>query len=313
MLDPNLTTVIVNPAAAGGKVGKSWAKLEPQLRGILGEVSFRLSERAGGASELARDVVLQGQRTVLSLGGDGTHNEVVNGIMAASPPPGQVTFGVLPAGTGGDFARILKAPRTPIGAALSFVDAPVSPLDIGRVTIDSVTPAKVHYFVNVGTFGIGGLIDKLVNESSKLLGGRASFFIGTLRGLLQYKPAKVRLTVDDKLLGDFEINTVALGNAQYCGGGMHITPTGNTGDGWFEGTIIEQRPVWKMLTLTTAIYQGKHAKFDFVHTFRAKKVRAELIGEHEAFLDLDGETPGVIPATFEVLPGALMLLGALRG
>jgi YegS/Rv2252/BmrU family lipid kinase len=313
VLNPQLTTVVVNPAAAGGKVGRNWSEMEPELRAILGDVSFRLSERAGGAAELATEAVRKGQKTILSLGGDGTHNEVVNGIMAASPTLGEIAFGVLPSGTGGDFARILKAPRTPMGAARSLVSAPESSLDVGRVTIESVIPAKTHYFVNVGTFGITGLVDALVNESTKVLGGRASFLIGTIRGLLRYKPATVRLTVDDEPFGEFEINTVGLGNAQFCGGGMHMIPGADPGDGWFDGIIIEQRPTWKMLTLVTSIYKGTHTQCDFVHTFRAKKLRAELVGENPAFLDLDGETPGVIPATFEIVPGALKLLGELRG
>jgi YegS/Rv2252/BmrU family lipid kinase len=314
MLDPSVTTVIVNPTAAGGRVGKRWPTLSGQLTSALGEgVEFVLSECAGGASALSRAAVQAGRTTILSLGGDGTHNEVVNGIMAAQPPPGAITFGVLPAGTGGDFARILDAPREPIGAAHALAHAPRSPLDVGKVFIQTPEPGRVHHFVNVATFGIGGLIDTLVNESSKLLGGRASFFIGTVRALLRYKPATVRLIVDDKPFGTFEINTVGLGNGQFCGGGMHITPSANPGDGWFEGIIIEQRPVWKTLGLTAAIYRGTHGEYDFVHTFRARTLVAEVEGDHPAFLDLDGEAPGVIPARFEILPGALQLLGKLRG
>ena len=312
MLDPSVTTVVVNPAAAGGRVGKQWSGLGEKLSSILGGVEFVLSERAGGAKELATRAVSSGKTTILSLGGDGTHNEVVNGIMAASPEPGAVTFGVLPAGTGGDFARILTAPREPIGAAQMLVDAPRSPLDVGKVSIRTPEPGRTHYFINVATFGIGGLIDTLVNESSKVLGGRASFFIGTVRALLRYKPATVRITVDGEPMGTFEINTVGLGNGQFCGGGMHITPDAKPGDGWFEGIIIEQRPVWKTLGLTAAIYRGTHAQYDFVHTFRARSLVAEIEGEHPAFLDLDGEAPGVIPARFDLLPQALNLLGTLR-
>ena len=313
MFDPSVTTVVVNPAAAGGRVGKDWTSLGATLESILGAgVEFVQSERAGGASELAAAAVRAGRTTILSLGGDGTHNEVVNGIMAVKPEPGAITFGVLPAGTGGDFARILDAPREAIGAARHLVTAPSSPLDVGSVSIRTPEPARVHYFVNVATFGIGGLIDTLVNESSKVLGGRASFFIGTVRALLRYKPATVRLTVDGEPFGTFEINTVGLGNGQFCGGGMHITPTADPGDGWFEGIIIEHRPVWKTLGLTASIYSGTHAKYDFVHTFRARSLVAEIEGDHPAFLDLDGEAPGVIPARFDILPGALNLLGKLR-
>lgn len=313
MLDASLTTVVVNPAAAGGRVGRKWSQLRMALSDVLGpEVEFVLSERSGGAADLAGQAVGRGRTTILSLGGDGTHNEVVNGILRVGPAPGAITFGVLPAGTGGDFARIIDAPREALGAARALMDAPVSPLDVGRVHIESAGPEAVYHFVNVATFGIGGLIDRLVNEAPKFLGGRLSFFIGTVRGLLRYKPATVRLEADGKDLGTFEINTVGLGNAQFCGGGMHLTPGANPGDGWFEGIIIEHRPVWQILGLTAGIYNGTHIEKDFVHTFRARTLTADLVGSESAYLDLDGEAPGVIPARFELLPGALNLIGRLR-
>ena len=93
MLNPERTTVIVNPAAGSGRVGRRWSQLEPELGGILGPVRFRRTEGPGHGTELARQAVLDGHHTLLSLGGDGTHNEVVNGIMEASPPTGAVSFG----------------------------------------------------------------------------------------------------------------------------------------------------------------------------------------------------------------------------
>ena len=313
MLTPERTTVIVNPAAGSGRVGRRWSQLEPELGGILGPVRFRSTEGPGHGTELARQAVFDGHHTLLSLGGDGTHNEVVNGIMEASPPKGAVSFGVLPGGTGGDFARMLEAPRDPVGAARALVDAPTSPLDLGRVTIESTSPAKVRHFVNVGTFGMSGLIDELVKGSSTALGGRVSFFLASVRGLFRYRPALVRLTADGEVLGTFRINTVALGNAQFCGGGMRMAPSADPGDGWLDGVIIEQRSIPRMLSLTASIYRGKHTGCGFVHTFRARRLTAELIGDDPAYLDLDGEAPGVLPATFDVIPGALTLLGEVRG
>jgi YegS/Rv2252/BmrU family lipid kinase len=313
VLDPSETTVVVNPAAGSGRVGRAWESLEPQLREVLGEVDLRVSQRAGDAAEQARRAVLEGRRTVLSLGGDGTHNEVVNGIMAAEPAAGEIGFGVLPGGTGGDLARMLRLPGDPVAAARVLLEAPVGPLDLGRVRIESVEPAGVRYFVNVGTFGMSGLIDALVKESTTALGGTVAFYIAAVRGLLRYRPARVRLVADGEPLGDFEINTVALGNAQYFGGGMRIAPGADLRDGWLDGTILEQRSFWTMLGLTFSIYRGRHTRREFVRTFRARRLEVLPLGEEPALLDLDGEASGRIPATFEVVPGALRLVGELRG
>lgn len=306
-----MTDVIVNPAAGAGRVGRDWERLRPALRERIGDARFHLTSEPGHAANIAETLVADGARAILSLGGDGTHNEVVNGIMAAGPPPGEVGFGILPAGTGGDFARVLATPRDTLAAASAVRLDARRPLDVGRVQIHGPEP-ETRFFINVATFGIGGLVDRLVNEAPKTLGGRASFLIGTLRALIRYRPATVTLRVDDaEPIGPFRINTVAIGNGQFCGGGMHITPHANPTDGVFDVVIIEQQSALKMLSLTRAIYQGTHVHRPFVQTFRATKIDAEIVGDDPAYLDLDGEAPGVIPATIEVIPGALRLLGDL--
>lgn len=309
MLDPSLTAVIFNPAAGGGKVGRAWPRTEAALRERLGDVRFVATSAPGDAARLAEQAVRDGRTTVLSLGGDGTHNEVVNGLMAAARPAGEVAFGVLPAGTGGDFARILAVPRDTIAAAEAIARSERLPLDVGRVTIRSVTPHQTRYFVNVCTFGFGGLVDQLVNESTKMFGGRVSFFVGALRALARYRPATVRLEVDGVGLGDLTVIAVAVGNGRYCGGGMMVTPTADPSDGVFEITIIERRPVVQLLGILGAVYSGRHVERDGVHVLRGRRMVAELVGDAPAYLDLDGEAPGVVPATIEVVPGALSLLG----
>lgn len=302
-------TVIYNPTAAGGRVGRQWASIERTLRAQWDDATFYGTQHCGHAITLAQRAVEQGETNVVSLGGDGTHNEVVNGIMQASPAAGTIGFGVLPAGTGGDFAKVLNTSKD-IAHAASVIDIHnTTPLDVGRAAFGD---EDVRYFVNVGTFGIGGLVDRLVNDAPKLLGGRASFFIGTVRALLQYKPATVRLRVDGEEIGPIAINTVAMGNGRYCGGGMLITPGADPTDGAFEVVIIEQKGVGEMLSLARDIYKGAHTERGWVHTRVARRVEAFLEGANPAYLDLDGEAPGVIPAEFTVVPGALRLLTPLR-
>ncbi|MCB9521261.1 MAG: diacylglycerol kinase family lipid kinase [Myxococcales bacterium] len=305
-----LTAVVYNPAAAGGRVGRRWQRLEPALREVLGEgVAFYATSSPGEGADRAEAAIQAGAATVLSLGGDGTHNEVVNGLARAGRGAELVRFGVLPAGTGGDFARTFGIPRDPVAAARAAVAAGQGRvLDIGRLDIRSAPGPRTKYFVNVASFGMSGLVDEIVNSSSKALGGRISFLVGTLRAMARYRPATVRLTLDGETLPDFDVNVCAVANARYCGGGMLMAPDADPSDGLFDVIAIQNAPLLRTLTLSPRIYDGSHVDTDVVRTFRAREIVAEKVGDRDAYIDLDGEAPGVIPATFTVVPAALRLL-----
>lgn len=322
MIDPERTTAVVNPAAAGGRVGARLADLTATLHRHLGPVRVLTTAGPGGAVARARQAVEEGARTVLSLGGDGTHNEVVNGMMAAATaldlPPGALTLGVLPAGTGGDFRRLLVANATPEAAAEALAGAAAEPIDLGwvRFTDASGQPAE-RYFLNVASFGIGGMVDRLVNDSSKRLGGKATFLIAILKSFFHYRPATVHLVADGEALGPYEISNVFVCNGQYAGGSLHFAPTARLSDGKLDLVITEARPLLPSLQVLRRIYAGAHYGMPGVHHRRVERVEATRSGPHPAWMDIDGEAPGEIPATFEVRPGALRLLGArpdaLRG
>ena len=202
MWDAAQTVVVVNPNAAGGRVGQQWGALERELRIRLGAVQLMLTERAGHATELARAAVEEGAKTVLSMGGDGTHNEVINGIMQAKPEPGAVTLGLLPAGTGGDFRRMCVSNADALTAASALPRAESHPIDVGSLNFhtDDGDPAQ-RYFINIASFGIGGLVDRYANQSRKRLGGKATFYIATLKALASYSPATVRVSIDGQDMG----------------------------------------------------------------------------------------------------------------
>ena len=238
MWDPAKTVAVINPNAAGGRVGKQWEDLSRELRFRLGKIELKLTERTGHATDLARDAVKAGATTILSMGGDGTHNEVINGIMQAEPEPGAVRLGLLPAGTGGDFRRMCIHNADALTAAAALPSAESTPIDIGSLTFlaDDGTEAR-RYFINVASFGIGGVVDRFVNSSKKRLGGKATFYIATLRALAAYQPATVRLTIDGRDLGEHTITNIMVCNGRFAGGGMMFAPNARLGDGKFDVVI----------------------------------------------------------------------------
>jgi len=306
----SLPVVIVNPNAAGGQTRGRWPSLEGEIRARLGQVHAVFTEHPGHATLLARTALREGADLVVAMGGDGTLNEVVNGFFEpggghAVVRPG-AAFGVLPAGTGGDFPRSTSTPRALHDSAHRIAVATPRPIDVGRLTfIDHDGNQAVRHFINVASFGVGGLVDRYVNRSGKALGGTVSFFLASLRATLAYKNARVRITIDDREPEEQTIYNVAVANGRYFGGGMQIAPDAELDDGLFDVVSFGDVSTARMLLDGTRVYSGTHLKLPYVSSTRARRLHAESTRGEEVLLDVDGEQPGRLPATFEIVPGAI--------
>lgn len=307
--DPETTAVIVNPAAGGGRVGKRWPELGPRLRELLGDVRFELTRGPGDGILRAQEVVLEGATTVLALGGDGTHSEVLNGVMAAEPAPGAVTLGLLPSGTGGDFRRLLLHGQGPEEAARALPTARASAIDVGSVDYlsDQGTPGR-RWFLNIAACGLSGTTVRIVNRSSKAFGGRVTFFLGAVRAVLGFQAPTVRLVLDGEVLGERPVNNVVVCNGRYAGGGMMFAPEARLADGALDVVLFAAVPWWKTLSLSGSIYSGEHVRSDQVEVVRGQVLRVEPVSAAAPLIDVDGESPGRAPAEFRVHTGAVRLL-----
>jgi len=307
--NPKHTIVIANPNAAGGRVGRRWNNIEKQLRAHLGAISFQKTQYPGHGVALAKEAISQGYHTLLSMGGDGTHNEIVNGMMETEPEPGVLTLGILPAGTGGDFRRLLKNGATIESAAKALPDADSKPIDVGLVRFKtSQGVAKEGYFLNISSFGVSGDVVSLVNSSRKLLGGKATFYLATLRALIGYQAPTVRLQLDEEFIGEYPVTNVLVCNGQFAGGGMHFAPTARLSDGLFDVVVIKSQTLLRTVSLSGKIYKGTHIHEEDVLTFRGSSLRADITAMQSSLLDVDGEQPGILPAEFIVCPKAINLL-----
>lgn len=307
--DPATTAAVVNPAAAGGRVGRLWGDLAPRLREHLGDIRFELTTGVGDGIRLAEALVRDGARTVLSLGGDGTNSEVVNGIMATDPEPGSVRLGLLPSGTGGDFRRLLRHPTSAVEAAAALPTAQAHPIDVGSVDFetDDGQPGT-RWFLNISACGLSGTTVRIVNRGSKRLGGRLTFYLGALRGVLAYRAPLARVLVDGELVSEQRINNAVVCNGRYAGGGMLFAPDARLADGALDLVLFGAVPWWRTLMLSGAIYSGGHVKQSHVTVHRGSEIRVEPVSGPAALLDVDGESPGRAPARYRVHPAALELL-----
>jgi YegS/Rv2252/BmrU family lipid kinase len=309
------TTLIVNPQARGGWPRRKWPRLEPMLRATLGPLEVRFTEKPGDGRRLAREAIKSGSKLVVALGGDGTASEVAGGLLEHQDSTHETepvcSFGYLPCATGGDLRRTLGTPDSLEEAARAIVNSKGRLIDAGRLdyTGHDGKPAR-GYFLNVASAGIGGLVDKYANESSKMLGGKVTFFLASLRATMNYKNAAVRVQLDDRPAREHKIYLLAVGNGRYFGGGMHAAPTAAIDDGLLEVVLFGDMSFTEALQLSKYIYKGEHLSLPKVSCTRARSITVEPCDPSErVLLDVDGEVPGRLPATFTVMPRAILLRG----
>lgn len=310
--------MVVNPQSQSGALGRKWPEVSRVLRRELDGFEHVMTAGPRDATRLTREALAAGADTVVAIGGDGTIHEVANGFFEDSDPARPVRPGaalaVLPYGTGGDFRKTAGMPTELAAAAAVIKAAHIRPIDVGVLEYRKETHAGAIgrcVFVNIASFGISGVVDQIVNTSSKWMGGKLSFFLATARATLRYKNQKVRLVFDEK---DDEalhltINSVAVANGRYFGGGMFIAPQAELDDGLFDIVAVGDMGLGDLIANGSKVYKGTHLGHPKIVSRRARRVEAHPAEPGvDVLLDVDGEAPGALPATFTVVPHALPLI-----
>jgi diacylglycerol kinase (ATP) len=306
------TVVIVNPKSQGGAVGRRWPDLADAIGRVMPFDELRTSG-PGDAITLTRKALRDGADRVIALGGDGTVNEVVGGFFDedGAPIKPDATFGLLPYGTGGDFRRTMNIPRDLPEAAGIIAAGNRRRIDLGRLTYETAAgEQKTRMFANIASFGVSGVVDRLVNESGKKLGGKLAFAFATARATWSYRNQRVELVFDGdpRSRTELTINTVAVANGRYFGGGMMMAPNAEVDDGVFDVVAMGDFHFGDLLRSGSRVYKGTHLTMDKVTHRRAKVVdAAPLEPGAKVELDVDGENLGQLPARFEVVPQAIWM------
>ena len=302
--------LIVNPKAGGSSAKRKLADIQRALteEGLSHDV--RETRGPGDAARLVREARSDRIDCIAIVGGDGTLNEVSQGYL---DPAGNAVSGpdlaIIPAGTGGDFRRTFGISDDARRVASRLRASSAQPLDLGILELSTESGERiVRAFVNIASFGLGGLTDRIVNESPKWMGGRAAFFLGTLRAMVSYRNAPVRILLDGKLHLEAPILNVAIANGRYFGGGMMIAPQAKPDDGLFDVVALSDMSRAQGVALARHIYRGSHIEQPGVTVARAALVEAEPLRRNEPVLiDMDGETPGRLPLRARVAHAALRI------
>ena len=300
--------LIVNPNSANGATGKEWPRIEARARERLGSFETHITTGPGHATRLARQVALSGVDIVVCVGGDGTLNEVINGIMDEDRPLGpDIMVGFIPRGTGCDFVRSISIPKDLDRALDNILSLRSCCIDLGKLTYqDHEGETSVRYFHNVASFGLGGEVDERVNRTTKVFGGFLSFIWATLIGILLYEKKSVHLRVDDHF--DEEVTTwnIAVANGQYHGGGMWVAPGANLSDGLFQLTVIGDMNIAGVFWNLPKLYNGTIYEHKKITKLTGRHITASSM--QSVLIDMDGEQPGQLPVAVEIVPSAIRII-----
>ena len=298
---PINTVFLVNPASDNGLTGKRWPELAHRAAGLglVGETLF--SERPGHLIELAEGAARDGAALVVAVGGDGTLNEAVNGLLRAG---GSTKLATIPIGTGMDFVRTYGIPLRFEDAVATALAGKTRTIDVGRVTYRTWDGAEAErYVANVGSVGMSAAVARRANGMSKVAGGRATFFYALVRVFLEWKNTLVSVELASGERREGRMHDVIVANGRYHGGAMLLAPEAQPDDGLFDVIVIGDITKRDFVTTAPKIYRGTYLSHPKVELLRSRTVAVDA--PERLPIELDGEQVGTTPVRFEVVPGVL--------
>ncbi len=308
-----LPLVIANPKSAAGATRDKWSSIASDLRTHFGPFNVAFTKGPGDGIELARGAAESGRTFIIACGGDGTINEIANGILQSGK---DVELGIFPSGTGGDFRRTIGMPGEMREAARALKSGKTKLIDVGKVTfVDHNDKPAERFFLNVTSFGLAASIIERVKGNTSLswmpldnVRGRASFALSTLQEVVAIGATAVRVRVDGKEETTLQTVNFCVANARYFGGGMKIAPAAKINDGFLDVINIGDINTAKIILNAYTLYLGTHLELPEVKDTLAKRVEARPFNaDQEIHIEIDGELPGKLPAVYEVVPAALKL------
>ena len=293
-----MSVVIVNPASASGSTGEAWPQIASDLRSHFGSFRVLFTKHRGDAAALASDAARKGAKLIIACGGDGTVSEVANGILASGK---DAELGILPSGTGGDFRRTLEIPARTRDAARILRTGRTVRIDVGRVLyIDQNGNDATRYFVGVASCGMSTKVIERVKED------KVSFVNAMLKTAMQNTPVRLAVQLDDTHERQLTVLNLCIANARYFGSGMKIAPDAKLTDGKFDVVGVGDLSALQIFTSAPRVYLGSHLSMPEVSHALARKVNVRSADQSkQVALEVDGELPGRLPATFQIIPEAL--------
>lgn len=297
--------IIVNPAAGNGRVGRRWPEIERLLQEFGFSYTVKFTEYRGHAIRLVEDAALKGHRHFLALGGDGTNHEMTNGILRQTvASSAEITYALLPVGTGNDWARSYGIPHDPRARLQRLKEGRVVYQDVGKVVYQGDGRTQERFFVNVAGMAYDAYIAKKLDRHRFV--SRLQYLLMVGQYLFEYRLTPARLQFDGRTVDDF-FYTINIGICRYSGGGMQLVPQALPDDGLLALTFARRLPKWEVLLQTRRFYNGTLLQHPKVEGVQTKQLRVNHLGGQPTLLEADGEFLGETPAEFFILEKALRI------
>lgn len=288
--------VILNPVAGNGRAQRAAQRIAAAARSA--GATFVETQARGHGTELAAGAADGGYRRVVAVGGEGTVQEIANGLVAGG---GVITLGIVPGGNGNDLARALGLPRDPLAALAVALHGAAEPMDVGLATGSRGS----RIFVDAAGIGFdAGIAARMAGSRQRWQRGRAGYLLTTLDELRRYRNSRVRIAVDGAPAAERMILFAAVANGAWYGGGMHIAPGARLDDGSLDLCLVGDLSRLAALGQLPGLYRGTHVRHPAVSMTRVRAVELEAV-DSDVPVHLDGEPFGSLPLRIEVRPAAL--------
>jgi YegS/Rv2252/BmrU family lipid kinase len=298
---------IVNPNAGNGKGRKDWDRISDILDKNDIRFNVKTTQRKGHATEFARELIAGGYRKIISIGGDGTLNEIINGIFTQDHCPAtEIILSLIPVGTGNDWGRMFGIPLIYEGAVQVIKEGKHMLHDIGVIDYFNGEEKAKTYFINIAGLGFEAVVVKKTNkQKDNGMSNKAIYFYNLLSSLISHRNTPVDITIDGST-SRAKIFSINVGNGRYCGGGMRQTPDALPDDGLFDITVIREMGKIEIIRSLQLLYDGTIMSHPKVDGYRSNNLK--VTSDSLLYIEADGESLGHTPVEFSIIPSAVNII-----
>ena len=296
--------VIVNPAAGNHSTSRKWPRISKQLKEIGLSFDYEYAEGTGHAIELAKTAASSGYRYFIAIGGDGTLNEVANGILRSNGSD-STTLGIVGTGTANCFVRSVGIPHNYINACSQLTSPRRLLIDVGVVEYKSKGQPMQRYFLNTAGVGFDATVVGAAQRLPKYFGGTTPYVVGVPVSLLRYRNKLATLNLKDRT-ETTRVFGVVVANGRYYANGMLIAPQAELSDGFLDVVIIGDIDKFDVLKMLPMTYNGSHLKHPKISLEKVIDITIE--SPEQLLLHVDGELLGETSASFRLVPSVLSIV-----